>query len=60
MGMVDGYGCAEKTHPPVICLSIWHLKNRKRSGRVYEKNVWLFVLSWCGVYVLVPVISSSS
>ena len=27
MGLVDGYGCAEKTNPPVLCLSIWHIKN---------------------------------
>ena len=48
MGLVDGYGCAENTNPPVLCLSIGLLENRKSSDLVYKKCMDVcVVMVWC-------------
>ena len=48
MGLVGGYGCAEKTNPPVLCLSICHIKNRKGSDLVHKNCMDVcVVMVWC-------------
>ena len=59
MGLVDGYGCAEKQiHRYSVYLS--GILRTEKAPISHIRKVWMFVLSWCGVYVLVHVISSSS